>query len=66
MDPDVALALAWGPNVDSDTRREAAAGLVDWIESGGFLPDVSAIGQPHASTLLRELRYIATHGRRQP
>lgn len=44
MDPDALLDLATDPYADPVDRANAAAQLVAWVRSGGFLPDFTRFG----------------------
>lgn len=40
MDPNATLALMLSPYVDNDTRSDAAWNLADWLQCGGFVPEL--------------------------
>lgn len=57
MDPHTAWTLAHDASADPTERADAAAGLADWCERGGYLPRAAA-GRLARRTIISECRAI--------
>lgn len=46
MDPNAALAVILDETADPARREDALGGLIDWVDSGGFLPRLAPLDAP--------------------
>lgn len=59
MDPNETYNMAMDQTRGYGERMDSARDLLDWIENGGFLPDVVADGRKPVTALIHDLRQMA-------